>query len=53
LTEDEAPFDVARFFNERECDVDGALLDDGVDDDLFFRPLFFDMIEMIYKQTLK
>ena len=43
-----ATLDDDRFFIESECDVDPALLVDGAAD--FFRPLFFDMMQMIYER---
>jgi hypothetical protein len=42
--------DDERFFNESEWDVDGALPDDEGEDVLFFRPLFFDMMKIIYNR---
>jgi hypothetical protein len=49
-TEDDAALDDERFFNESEWDVDGALPDDEDEDFLSFRPLFFDMMEIIYNR---
>jgi hypothetical protein len=52
LAEDVAVFDEDRFFNEREWDVDDGpfLVLDGV---LFFRPLFFDMMDIIYNRIFE